>query len=130
MLFQSIGQMREIYGGCDVASKWLESAFWMAFSAMNDPETAEYISRRCGDTTVDVSQISRSSQASGLSQTRDLFAAQGHDRLSPATDSRPRAGGNRHSSTAGESTDATERDVTGREEKRIGRQRMTPARGF
>ena len=70
MLFQSIGQMREAYGGRDAASKWFESASWMSFSAINDPETAEYISRRCGDTTVEVSQISRSSQASGSSRTR------------------------------------------------------------
>jgi type IV secretion system protein VirD4 len=70
MLFQSIGQMREVYGGRDAASKWFESASWMSFSAINDPETAEYISRRCGDTTVEVSQITRSSQASGSSRTR------------------------------------------------------------
>ncbi|AEI04548.1 conjugal transfer coupling protein, VirD4 family (plasmid) [Afipia carboxidovorans OM5] len=70
MLFQSIGQMREVYGGRDAASKWFESASWMSFSAINDPETAEYISRRCGDTTVEVSQISRSSQAAGSSRTR------------------------------------------------------------
>ena len=70
MLFQSIGQMREAYGGRDAASKWFESASWMSFSAINDPETADYISRRCGDTTVEVSQISRSSQAGGSSRTR------------------------------------------------------------
>jgi type IV secretion system protein VirD4 len=70
MLFQSIGQMREAYGGRDAASKWFESASWMSFSAINDPETADYISRRCGDTTVEVSQVSRSSQASGSSRTR------------------------------------------------------------
>lgn len=70
MLFQSIGQMREAYGGRDAASKWFESASWTSFSAINDPETAEYISRRCGDTTVEVSQVSRSSQAAGSSRTR------------------------------------------------------------
>lgn len=70
MLFQSIGQMREAYGGRDAASKWFESVSWMSFSSINDPETAEYISRRCGDTTVEVSQVSRSSQATGSSQTR------------------------------------------------------------
>lgn len=70
MLFQSIGQMREAYGGRDAASKWFESASWTSFSAINDPETADYISRRCGDTTVEVSQISRSSQARGSSRTR------------------------------------------------------------
>jgi len=70
MLFQSIGQMREAYGGRDASSKWFESASWISFAAINDPETAEYISRRCGDTTVEVDQVSRSSKMSGSSQTR------------------------------------------------------------
>lgn len=70
MLFQSIGQMREAYGGRDASSKWFESASWISFAAINDPETAEYISKRCGDTTVEVDQISRSSKMSGSSQTR------------------------------------------------------------
>ncbi len=47
LLFQSIGQMRETYGGSDAASKWFESASWVSFAAVNDPETAEYISKRC-----------------------------------------------------------------------------------
>lgn len=70
MLYQSIGQMREAYGGRDATSKWFESASWISFAAINDPETAEYISRRCGDTTVEVDQTSRSSQMSGSSRTR------------------------------------------------------------
>lgn len=70
LLFQSIGQMREAYGGRDATSKWFESASWVSFAAINDPETADYISRRCGDTTVEVDQLSRSSQMSGSSQTR------------------------------------------------------------
>lgn len=70
MLFQSIGQMREAYGGRDATSKWFESASWISFSAINDPETADYISKRCGDTTVEVDQVSRSSQMSGSSRTR------------------------------------------------------------
>ena len=40
------------------------------FAAINDPETAEYISRRCGNTTVEVDQLSRTSQMSGSSRTR------------------------------------------------------------
>ncbi|MFH0302474.1 Ti-type conjugative transfer system protein TraG, partial [Bradyrhizobium sp. 31Argb] len=40
MLYQSIGQMREAYGGRDATSKWFESASWISFSAINDPETA------------------------------------------------------------------------------------------
>lgn len=70
LLFQSIGQMREIYGGRDAASKWFESASWISFAAVNDPETADYISKRCGATTVEIDQVSRSSQASGSSRTR------------------------------------------------------------
>ncbi|MFS8051172.1 type IV secretory system conjugative DNA transfer family protein, partial [Rhizobium sp. BR 314] len=34
------------------------------------PETADYISRRCGMTTVEIDQVSRSSQARGSSRTR------------------------------------------------------------
>lgn len=70
LLFQSIGQMREAYGGRDATSKWFESASWVSFAAINDPETADYISRRCGNTTVEVDQLSRSSAMSGSSRTR------------------------------------------------------------
>lgn len=61
--------MREAYGGRDAASKWF-SASWISFAAINDPETADYISGRCGDTTVEVDQLSRSAQMSGSSRTR------------------------------------------------------------
>lgn len=70
LLFQSLGQMRETYGGRDATSKWFESASWVSFAAINDPDTADYISRRCGNTTVEVDQLSRSSQMSGSSRTR------------------------------------------------------------
>lgn len=70
LLFQSIGQMRETWGGRDAASKWFESASWISFAAVNDPETADYISKRCGTTTVEIDHVSRSSQASGISRTR------------------------------------------------------------
>ena len=70
LLFQSIGQMRETYGGRDASSKWFESASWISFAAINDPETADYISRRCGNTTVEVDQLSRTSRMSGSSRTR------------------------------------------------------------
>lgn len=70
MIYQSIGQLRETYGGGDAASKWFESASWISFAAINDPETADYISRRCGMTTVEIDQVSRSSQARGNSRTR------------------------------------------------------------
>lgn len=70
MIYQSIGQMRETYGGRDATSKWFESASWISFAAINDPETAEYISRRCGTTTVEIDQVSRNFQARGSSRTR------------------------------------------------------------
>ncbi len=70
VIYQSIGQMRETYGGRDATSKWFESASWISFSAINDPETADYISRRCGTTTVEIDQVSRSFQARGSSRTR------------------------------------------------------------
>lgn len=70
MIFQSLGQMRETYGGRDASSKWFESVSWISFAAINDPETAEYISRRCGTTTVEIDQVSRSFQSRGSSRTR------------------------------------------------------------
>lgn len=70
LLFQSIGQLREAYGGRDATSKWFESASWVSFAAINDPDTADYISRRCGNTTIEVDQVSRSTQMSGSSRTR------------------------------------------------------------
>ncbi len=70
MIYQSIGQMRETYGGRDAASKWFESASWISFAAINDPEAADYISRRCGTTTVEINQESRSFQPRGSSRTR------------------------------------------------------------
>ncbi|OCJ66571.1 Ti-type conjugative transfer system protein TraG [Agrobacterium tumefaciens] len=75
MIYQSIGQMRETYGGRDAASKWFESASWISFAGINDPETADYISRRCGMTTVEIDQISLSSQARGSSRTRSKHLA-------------------------------------------------------
>ncbi|MDI6028573.1 Ti-type conjugative transfer system protein TraG [Corticibacterium sp. UT-5YL-CI-8] len=70
LLYQSIGQMREAYGGKDATSKWFESASWVSFAAINDPDTADYISKRCGDTTVEVEQTNRSSGMKGSSRSR------------------------------------------------------------
>ncbi|WP_025662678.1 Ti-type conjugative transfer system protein TraG [Rhizobium sp. IBUN] len=70
MIYQSIGQLRETYGGRDASSKWFESASWLSFAAINDPETADYISHRCGMTTVEIDQVSLSSQSRGSSRTR------------------------------------------------------------
>ncbi|WP_107677898.1 Ti-type conjugative transfer system protein TraG [Agrobacterium sp. LAD9] len=70
MIFQSLGQMRDAYGGRDATSKWFESVSWISFSAINDPDTADYISKRCGDTTVEVDQTNRSSGMKGSSRSR------------------------------------------------------------
>lgn len=70
MIFQSLGQMREAYGGRDATSKWFESASWISFAAINDPDTADYISKRCGDTTIEVDQTNRSSGMKGSSRSR------------------------------------------------------------
>ncbi|TGQ23936.1 type IV secretory system conjugative DNA transfer family protein, partial [Mesorhizobium sp. M00.F.Ca.ET.220.01.1.1] len=74
LIFQSIGQMRETYGGRDATSKWFESASWISFAAINDPDTAEYISKRCGETTVEVDQTNRSTgmRGSSLSRSKQL----------------------------------------------------------
>ena len=47
-----------------------KAASWISFSAINDPEMAAYISKRCGDATVEVDQLSQSSQMSASSRTR------------------------------------------------------------
>ena len=91
MIYQSIGQLRESYGGRDASSKWFESASWISFAAINDPETAEYISRRCGMTTVEIDQVSHSFQARGSSRTRSKQLAarpliQPHEVLSMRAD--------------------------------------------
>jgi len=70
MIYQSIGQLRETYGERDAASKWFESASWISFAAINDPDTADYISKRCGMTTVEADQLSRTSRMAGSSRTR------------------------------------------------------------
>jgi type IV secretion system protein VirD4 len=70
LIYQSIGQMRETYGGRDAAGKWFESASWISFAAINDPDTADYISKRCGMTTVEADQLSRTSRMAGSSRTR------------------------------------------------------------
>ncbi|KSV63984.1 conjugal transfer protein TraG [Sinorhizobium sp. GL2] len=91
MIYQSIGQMRETYGGRDAASKWFESASWISFAAINDPDTADYISKRCGMTTVEIDQVSRSFRSKGASRTRSKQLAaraliQPHEVLRMRTD--------------------------------------------
>jgi type IV secretion system protein VirD4 len=76
MLFQSLGQMREAFGGKDATSKWFESASWVSFSAINDPDTARYISDRCGMTTIEVEQVSRSSRGGHVTRNRSRQLSQ------------------------------------------------------
>ncbi|WP_306150440.1 MULTISPECIES: Ti-type conjugative transfer system protein TraG [unclassified Roseibium] len=76
MLFQSLGQMREAFGGRDATSKWFESASWVSFAAINDPDTARYISERCGLTTIEVEQVSRSSRSGQISRNRSKQLSQ------------------------------------------------------
>ncbi len=76
MLFQSLGQMREAFGGRDATSKWFESASWVSFAAINDPDTARYISERCGMTTIEVDQVSRSSRGGQISRNRSRQLSQ------------------------------------------------------
>ncbi|MDR6671205.1 type IV secretion system protein VirD4 [Rhizobium sp. 1399] len=70
LLFQSLGQMREAFGGRDATSKWFESASWVSFAAVNDTDTAEYISKRCGTTTIEVDQVTRNSNGGRSGRTR------------------------------------------------------------
>lgn len=76
MLFQSLGQMREAFGGRDATSKWFESASWVSFAAVNDTDTAEYISRRCGTTTIEVDQVTRNSNGGRSGRTRSKQLSQ------------------------------------------------------
>ena len=46
------------------------AAYRRVLATINDPETADYISKRCGTTTVEIDQMSRSSAAKGTSRTR------------------------------------------------------------
>jgi type IV secretion system protein VirD4 len=70
LLFQSLGQMREAFGGRDATSKWFESASWVSFAAVNDTDTADYISKRCGTTTIEVDQVTRNSNGGRSGRTR------------------------------------------------------------
>lgn len=80
LMFQSLGQLREAYGGRDATSKWFESASWVSFAAINDLETAEYVSRRCGAITVEVEQLTKN--GSGASRSRSLQLTR-RDLISP-----------------------------------------------
>ncbi len=63
MVYQSIGQMRDQWGGKDALAAWLESTSWQSFSAISDVDTAEWLSKRCGSFTQEL--VSFSQQAPG-----------------------------------------------------------------
>ncbi|MFL4355854.1 TraM recognition domain-containing protein, partial [Escherichia coli] len=39
MVYQSLGQLREQWGGKDAVSDWFESTSWQSFSAITDVDT-------------------------------------------------------------------------------------------
>ena len=62
LMFQTIGQL-ELYGRAGVR-QWFDVAAIKAFSSIGDPETADYISKACGDFTAIASGRNSSSSAS------------------------------------------------------------------
>jgi type IV secretion system protein VirD4 len=58
--FQSLSQIKDSFG--QSFGKWFESASWISFAALNDLESARYVSERCGTTTVEVDHKSESSR--------------------------------------------------------------------
>ncbi len=62
LMFQTIGQL-ELYGRAGV-KQWFDVAAIKAFSSIGDPETADYISRTCGDFTAIASGRNTSAGAS------------------------------------------------------------------
>ena len=63
MIYQSLGQLREQWGGKDAVSDWFESTSWQSFSAITDVDTAKWLSERCGSYTQEI--VSYSQQISG-----------------------------------------------------------------
>ncbi|HKH27345.1 MAG TPA: Ti-type conjugative transfer system protein TraG [Sphingomicrobium sp.] len=59
MLWQSIGQLEANYGR-EGQTVWLDNASFISFAAVNDRRSAEEISRRCGQITIEVEGSSRS----------------------------------------------------------------------
>lgn len=59
MLWQSIGQLEAHYGR-EGRAAWFDTASFISFAAVNDRHSAEEISRRCGQITIEVEGSSRS----------------------------------------------------------------------
>ena len=77
LIYQSVGQLEEIWGTKTAKSKWYESTSYRIFAAINDETTAQELSRMCGDYTVKVTNTSlnrnissaRGSSSSGRSRS-------------------------------------------------------------
>ena len=61
LVYQSLGQLRDQWGGKDAVSDWFESTSWQSFSAITDVDTAKWLSERCGSYTQEI--VSYSQQA-------------------------------------------------------------------
>lgn len=65
MVYQSIGQLRDQWGGKDALSAWLESTSWQSFSAISDLDTAKWLSERCGSYTQNIVSFSQQARSGG-----------------------------------------------------------------
>ncbi|TVR95135.1 MAG: conjugal transfer protein TraG [Rhodospirillales bacterium] len=63
LLYQSLGQLERQFGR-DGKRAWYDSAAWRAYAAIQDPETAEEVSKICGTYGVRQTSQSRSTGAS------------------------------------------------------------------
>jgi type IV secretion system protein VirD4 len=69
MMYQSVGQIEDAFGKTG-ASQWLEGCALVSYAAIKSMETAEQISKRCGETTIKIENQStgNSVMVSPLSQ--------------------------------------------------------------
>jgi type IV secretion system protein VirD4 len=73
LMYQSLGQV-EGHFGKEGAASWLEGCSFVSFAAIKSMDTAEAISQRCGDMTVEVA--GSSSQSAPVFSKRDATAGQ------------------------------------------------------
>ncbi|MDP4025760.1 conjugal transfer protein TraG [Methylobacterium sp. NEAU 140] len=65
MVYQSLGQLRQQWGDKDAVSAWFESTSWQSFSAINDVDTAKWLSERCGYYTQEIVSYSQQARSGG-----------------------------------------------------------------
>ena len=65
MVYQSLGQLRDQWGGKDAVSDWFESTSWQSFSAITDVDTAKWLSERCGYYTQEIVTYSQQARSGG-----------------------------------------------------------------